>query len=83
MSTQTPAEQAGINIDITVGALLIGTYISTALFGFTTLQGYNYYINYPDDRWKMKSLVSYHCSLFTSAADLFPRTGGIGVVSLI
>ena len=57
----TPAEQAGINIDITVGALLIGTYISVALFGFTTLQGYNYYLNYPDDRWKVKSLVGRHC----------------------
>ena len=83
MSTLTPAEQAGINIDITVGALLIGTYVSVAFFGFTTLQGYNYYNNYPDDKWKLKSLVGYHCSLFTSAADLLPRTGGISVVCLI
>ena len=57
----TPAEQAGPNIDTTVGALLIGTYISVALFGFTTLQGYNYYLNYPDDRLQIKSLVGHRC----------------------
>lgn len=49
---------APFNLELTLGALLVGTYISTTLFGFTTLQTYNYYTNYPDDRRFLKLLVA-------------------------
>ena len=47
-----------INLTDTLGALLIGTYISTALFGITCLQTFNYYNDYPSDSIFIKSLVS-------------------------
>lgn len=57
-SSSDPVFPPGININTTLGALLIGTYISIALFGTTALQGYNYYLNFPDDPRTKKALVS-------------------------
>ena len=59
----------GIDLDITIGALLIGTFISVALFGFTTLQAYNYYLHYPGDQWKLKGLVREAGSSLSSATN--------------
>jgi hypothetical protein len=39
------------------GALLIGTLVSYALFGVTTTQVYIYYGRFPQDSWRLKSLV--------------------------
>ena len=51
-------EQLNINPNLTLGTLLVGTYISTALFGFTSLQTYNYYNTYVVDHVHIKVLVS-------------------------
>ncbi|PAV21571.1 hypothetical protein PNOK_0152800 [Pyrrhoderma noxium] len=51
-------ERPPINLDITLGALLIGTYISTTLFGFTSLQTYSYYNTYVNDRVFLRVLVA-------------------------
>ncbi|EJD00103.1 uncharacterized protein FOMMEDRAFT_159715 [Fomitiporia mediterranea MF3/22] len=56
MSAQAPVP--AINLDITLGALLVGSYISCTLFGFTCLQTYNYYTNYSDDRYFLKTFVA-------------------------
>ncbi|KAJ7364704.1 hypothetical protein DFH08DRAFT_1017261 [Mycena albidolilacea] len=45
------------NADNTLGALLIGTLVSYALFGVTTTQVYIYYGRFPQDSWRLKSLV--------------------------
>ncbi|KAF7367821.1 hypothetical protein MSAN_00846500 [Mycena sanguinolenta] len=42
----------------TLGALLIGTLVSYMLFGVATIQGYNYYVRFPDDSRKIKALVT-------------------------
>ena len=52
---------AGIDLNITIGALLIGTYVSVSLFGFTTMQSYSYFLHYREDRWFMKGLVRALC----------------------
>ncbi|GJJ13350.1 hypothetical protein Clacol_007602 [Clathrus columnatus] len=46
------------SFDNTLGALLIGLIVSTALFGLTTLQTYLYFINYIKDRLSLKFLVA-------------------------
>jgi len=46
------------DVDNTLGALLIGTLVSYALFGVATTQAYVYYGRFPDDSLKMKSLVA-------------------------
>ncbi|KAJ7898602.1 hypothetical protein B0H14DRAFT_174369 [Mycena olivaceomarginata] len=45
------------NADSTLGALLIGTLVSYALFGVTTTQVYIYYGRFPQDSWGLKSFV--------------------------
>lgn len=47
-------------VDPTIGALLIGTFISTGLFGIATTQTYWYYGYYPGDRKRIKALVRLH-----------------------
>ena len=54
----SPTEKLPIDLDLTLGALLIGTYVSTTLFGFTSLQTYSYYNSYDKDRLFLKALVS-------------------------
>jgi len=44
--------------DSTLGALLIGTLVSYALFGVTTTQAYMYYGRFPEDSLKMKAMVA-------------------------
>ncbi|KAJ6518232.1 hypothetical protein C8R47DRAFT_1232365 [Mycena vitilis] len=44
-------------VDNTLGALLVGTLVSYALFGVTTMQVYVYYGRFPKDSRAMKSLV--------------------------
>ena len=51
-------EQLNINPNLTLGTLLVGTYISTTLFGFTSSQTYNYYNTYVVDHVYIKVLVS-------------------------
>ncbi|KAJ7642913.1 hypothetical protein B0H17DRAFT_1216281 [Mycena rosella] len=43
----------------TVGALEIGVLVSYVLFGFTTLQTYIYFTRFPDDRGRLKYLVTF------------------------
>lgn len=58
MSSSTAFSDPPISLDDTLGALLIGTYIPTALFGITFLQTFNYYRNYPNDSVFTKGTVS-------------------------
>ncbi|KAF9481087.1 hypothetical protein BDN70DRAFT_569630 [Pholiota conissans] len=46
-----------IDISNTFGAALIGAFISTTLYGLTTLQTYLYYVYYPKDSRQLKNLV--------------------------
>ncbi|KAF8963314.1 hypothetical protein BDZ97DRAFT_1919975 [Flammula alnicola] len=47
-----------IDISSTFGAALIGALISTMLYGLTTLQTYLFYVYYPKDSRKTKTLVA-------------------------
>ncbi|KAI1785193.1 hypothetical protein LXA43DRAFT_976344 [Ganoderma leucocontextum] len=42
------------SIDDTLGAILIGTYISLVLYGLALHQAYEYYVNYPYDKLWLK-----------------------------
>lgn len=42
----------------TFGVLLIGTLLSTGLYGLTSHQTYRYFRRFPIDRWSLKTLVS-------------------------
>ncbi|PIL33444.1 hypothetical protein GSI_04066 [Ganoderma sinense ZZ0214-1] len=59
------------SIDDTLGAVLIGTYISLVLYGLALHQAYEYYVNYPyDKRWlkiyvTMVLLLELACTVFT------------------
>ncbi|TFK98158.1 hypothetical protein BDV98DRAFT_606972 [Pterulicium gracile] len=44
-------------LDHTFGAYLLGTFISTALFGVTCLQTFMYYTSYPADKVGLKLMV--------------------------
>ncbi|KAJ7110614.1 hypothetical protein C8R44DRAFT_883745 [Mycena epipterygia] len=46
------------SFDNTLGALLIGTLVSYALFGVTTTQAYIYYGRFPNDSRKLKAMVA-------------------------
>ncbi|KAJ6479466.1 hypothetical protein C8R47DRAFT_1136927 [Mycena vitilis] len=50
----TPA----VNADTTIGALLVGTLVSYALFGVATTQAYIYYGRFRNDLLKLKLLVA-------------------------
>ena len=52
-------ERLPIDLNLTLGAFLIGTYISTALFGLSSLQTYSYYNTYISDHVLLKVLVSH------------------------
>jgi hypothetical protein len=45
-------------LDLTMGALFIGTSVAGVLFGVTCLQTYYYANNYSGDLWQTKALVS-------------------------
>jgi len=47
----------GITLDNTLGAFLVGVAVSVALFGFISLQVYNYYSHYSNDPVFLKSMV--------------------------
>jgi len=47
-----------IDITSTFGAILIGSFIATMLYGLTTLQTYLYYVYYPKDSRSTKALVA-------------------------
>jgi len=47
----------GITLDNTLGAFLIGVAVSVTLFGFISLQVYNYYSHYLNDPVFLKSMV--------------------------
>ncbi|KAJ7776393.1 hypothetical protein B0H16DRAFT_1879712, partial [Mycena metata] len=47
------------NPNLTLGALQIGTLISYALFGVTTMQLYIYYSRFPDDSRVLKALTAF------------------------
>ncbi|KAJ7364703.1 hypothetical protein DFH08DRAFT_1073310 [Mycena albidolilacea] len=49
---------SSFDADSTLGALLIGTLVSFALFGVTTTQVYIYYRRFPQDSFAMKALVA-------------------------
>ncbi|KAK7042654.1 hypothetical protein R3P38DRAFT_322697 [Favolaschia claudopus] len=44
-----------------IGAYQIGVLISFMLLGVTVTQAYVYYSRFPDDSWKLKSLVAFVC----------------------
>ncbi|KAH9030663.1 hypothetical protein EDB85DRAFT_1416289 [Lactarius pseudohatsudake] len=49
-----------IPVHNTLGALLIGTVLSSIIYGVTWLQVYSYYNSHCSrDRWPLKSLVSF------------------------
>ncbi|KAL5536522.1 hypothetical protein ACEPAF_344 [Sanghuangporus sanghuang] len=50
-------------VSTTLGAIQIGTYIASALFGLMTMQTYHYYCNYSSDRPFLKVLVGWIWSL--------------------
>ncbi|KAJ7918940.1 hypothetical protein B0H13DRAFT_2433276 [Mycena leptocephala] len=50
---------ASLNLNTTLGAFQIGVLISYVLFGVTTTQTYMYYSRFPDDSWKLKTLVAF------------------------
>ncbi|KAJ7867147.1 hypothetical protein B0H13DRAFT_2352028 [Mycena leptocephala] len=50
---------ASLNLNTTLGAFQIGVLISYVLFGVTTTQTYIYYSRFPDDSWKLKTLVAF------------------------
>ncbi|KAL5531059.1 hypothetical protein ACEPAG_3935 [Sanghuangporus baumii] len=50
-------------VSTTLGAIQIGTYIASALFGLMTMQTYHYYCNYSNDRRFLKVLVGWIWSL--------------------
>ncbi|KAF8139284.1 hypothetical protein K438DRAFT_715635 [Mycena galopus ATCC 62051] len=59
---------AAFDVDNTLGALLVGTLVSYALFGVATTQAYVYYGRFPDDSAKMKALVGFvWCAEFAHA----------------
>ncbi|KAF8870235.1 hypothetical protein CPB84DRAFT_1802678, partial [Gymnopilus junonius] len=41
-----------------LGALLIGLFVSCCLFGVSTVQTYKYYTRFPDDRARLKIMVT-------------------------
>ncbi|OBZ76997.1 hypothetical protein A0H81_03426 [Grifola frondosa] len=45
------------SLDNTFGAMLIGTYIATMIYGLTTHQTYRYFRLYPSDSWGLKGMV--------------------------
>lgn len=47
----------GITLDNTLGAFLVGVAVSVTLFGFISLQVYNYYSHYLNDPVFLKSMV--------------------------
>ncbi|KAI5121761.1 hypothetical protein M0805_009572 [Coniferiporia weirii] len=47
-----------VNLDLTLGALQVGTYISTTLFGIMSMQTYYFYVNFPNERKLLKGLVA-------------------------
>ncbi|KAF7334546.1 hypothetical protein MVEN_02284500 [Mycena venus] len=50
---------SAFDVDNTLGALLIGTLVSYALFGVTTTQAYTYWRRFgEDDSWRMKTFVA-------------------------
>ncbi|KAI0763295.1 hypothetical protein BD413DRAFT_583347 [Trametes elegans] len=46
-----------INLDSTIGAVLLGTFFGLILYGFGLHQTYRYARLYPNDSWFIKSLV--------------------------
>ena len=42
----------------TFGAMMIGGWIATIMYGITTLQSYHYYQHYPNDKKSIKGLVA-------------------------
>ncbi|KAH9052321.1 hypothetical protein EDB87DRAFT_531161 [Lactarius vividus] len=51
---------ASIPVDNTLGALLIGTVLSSVVYGVTWLQVYSYYNTHSSgDRWPLKSFVAF------------------------
>ncbi|EMD35762.1 hypothetical protein CERSUDRAFT_115713 [Gelatoporia subvermispora B] len=60
MASPAPAAPVELpSLDPTLGALYIGVIFATWLFGIATLQSWNYYQNFPSDRWTFKSLVGF------------------------
>jgi hypothetical protein len=51
------------DINTTIGALEIGVLICMFLLGVSTVQVYVYYIKFPKDNWKIKTLVMLPCSV--------------------
>jgi len=45
------------SLDPTLGAMLIGVLFATFFQGVLSVQAYAYYENFPEDSWKLKSLV--------------------------
>ncbi|KAI5121772.1 hypothetical protein M0805_009583 [Coniferiporia weirii] len=48
-----------VDLSLTLGALQIGTYISTTLFGVMSMQTYYFYVNFPNERKLLKGLVAW------------------------
>ncbi|KAK7007666.1 hypothetical protein R3P38DRAFT_3365947 [Favolaschia claudopus] len=57
-----------------IGAYQIGVLISFVLLGVTITQAYVYYSRFPDDSWKLKSLVAFVCICEFSQAVCISHT---------
>jgi len=54
-----------LKFDNTLGAILVGSFVSTFLYGLTCLQTFIYFQRYPRDRPSTKLLVSFLWSIDT------------------
>ncbi|KAH0579390.1 hypothetical protein H2248_003529 [Termitomyces sp. 'cryptogamus'] len=46
------------HIDANMGSMLIGVIVSAVLLGVSLVQTFYYYLNYPKDRWFLRTLVA-------------------------
>ncbi|EIN13003.1 hypothetical protein PUNSTDRAFT_131231 [Punctularia strigosozonata HHB-11173 SS5] len=75
MSAPPPPAPPLPSLGLTLGALYVGVIVSVFLFGIATLQTYNYYVNFPTDKMRLKALVgglwvmdAFHCAIIAHAA---------------
>ncbi|KAI9437001.1 hypothetical protein H4582DRAFT_2129800 [Lactarius indigo] len=62
-----------IPVNNTLGALFIGTILSSIIYGVTWLQVYSYYNSHSSrDRWPLKSFVAFLMYTFSKALPFQP-----------
>ncbi|KAJ6481526.1 hypothetical protein C8R47DRAFT_590605 [Mycena vitilis] len=58
---------AGFTLDTILGALLLGTWVASILFGVVIVEAYKYFTTFPEDSWLRKGFVIFVLSLCTTA----------------